>query len=139
MSINTLSIDDLFDTNDLFESAAHYEASLAEVDTPVAEKIRIRAYSAEYYEWIGQSIPMPEKSPEIKAVELIKASSNGKACRACDGTGLYRIHKHNKDIPCAKCAGKGYITPIDEARSKAYTARRNAGLPMDASHTDYIH
>lgn len=137
MSINTLSIDDLFDTNDLFDSAAHFEASLAELETPttIAEKRRIVAYSDEYYEWIDQ----PKPKAKITAVDIIQASSNGKDCKACNRTGKYRIHKHNIDIPCAKCAGKGYITPIDEARSKAYTARRSAGLPMDASHTDYIH
>lgn len=139
MSNNMLSIDDLFDTNDLFESAAHYEASLSELDKPVAEKIRIRAYSDEYYQWIGKDIPMPEKKPTASAQELIKASSNGKTCASCSGTGKYRMHKFNQDIPCAKCAGKGYITPIDEARSKAYAARKSAGLPMDSKHTDYVH
>ena len=86
MSNNMLSIDDLFDTNDLFESAAHFEASLAELDKPKTEKIRIRAYSDEYYQWIGKDIPMPEKKPTIDAQELIKASSNGKTCTACSGT-----------------------------------------------------
>ena len=139
MSNNMLSIDDLFDTNDLFESAAHFEASLAELDKPKTEKIRIRAYSDEYYQWIGKDIPMSEKKPTIDAQELIKASSNGKTCTACSGTGKYRMHKFNQDIPCAKCAGKGYITPIDEARGEAYMARKRAGLPMDAKHTDYVH
>lgn len=145
MSTNTLSLDSLFDTDDLFGSAATYEATLNALDAPVEteeeeiEKIRIRAYSEEYYQWIGKRIPTPEKSPEINAVEAIVESVAGTHCKACNGTGLYRIHKHNKDIPCAKCAGKGKVTAIDEARSRAYAARRAKGLAMSTSHTDYLH
>ena len=53
MSTNTLSLDSLFDTDDLFGSAAAYEATLNALDAPVEteeeeiEKIRIRAYSEE--------------------------------------------------------------------------------------------
>lgn len=123
---------------DIFDSAAEFDAELmfnAPTVREVAEKVRIRAYSKEYYQWIGQ--PMP--SSPIRSVAQIAADAMGKKCKSCAGTGLYRLHKFNKDIPCAKCAGKGIVTMIDEARTKAYIERRASGKVMSTSHTDYVH
>lgn len=119
--------------DDIFESAANYEAMLKEQEKP--EKIRIRAYSPEYYEWIGG----PKSTPPTPAKQLVMESSHGKKCTCCKGTGEYHLTRSNTYVSCAKCAGKGYVTPIDEARSRAYFKRRTEGQPMDTSYEDYIH
>lgn len=133
---------------DVFESALNFENQLegnttfevvSAYSTPLAEKRRIRAYSPEYYEWVGIEQPKPKKTAQEVVQAVIKASSNGETCKGCDGTGKYHLYKYNKDIACAKCAGKGYTTPIDTARGKAYQQRKVSGLPMDTSHTDYVH
>lgn len=135
-------IPDLFDSADLYsdELDANLMFEVVTAGTPVlTEKVRIRAYSARYYEWIGQPMPVAEKAPQIRSVAQIAADAMGKKCKSCAGTGLYRLHKFNKDIPCAKCAGKGIVTMIDEARTKAYIERRASGKVMSVSHTDYVH
>ncbi|WP_165735040.1 hypothetical protein [Pseudoalteromonas sp. C8] len=138
MSNNTLSIDSLFDMDDLFGSAAAYEATLDATETPTAEKVRIRAYSSEYYTWIGQCIPMPAKSPKINAVDQIVTSAKGTACKRCNATGIFALN-NGTATTCYKCAGSGTITAIDEARTAKYWARKNSGQAMSKHYTDYVH
>lgn len=134
--LNVTSISELFKGLDLFESAANYEAML-EAEEQQQERIRIRAYSPEYYEWIGESKPTPPAPSAAR--QLVMESSHGKKCTCCKGTGQYHLTRSNTYVSCAKCAGKGYVTPIDEARSRAYYQRRTEGQPMDMSYEDYIH
>lgn len=136
MSINTLSFDSLFDTDDLFGSAALYEQTLTATVAPKADKVRIRAYSDDYYKWLSHDMPAPVKTPQILSVEQIVATAKGKPCKRCDETGTFVLDSGKKTI-CYQCAGSGRITAIDEARTAKYWERKNSGATMDKHHSQY--
>jgi hypothetical protein len=55
---------------DLFDSADEFERTLVQEDKP-AEKVRIRAYSDDYYKWIVKAAPTT-KTRSAANVRLIR-------------------------------------------------------------------
>lgn len=132
-------VDDLFQVDDLFESAAHYGAALAEIESAaekpaeVVEKVRIRAYSDDYYKWLA----MDSKARAKIEVSRIVEEAKGSGCSRCGGTGIFQFDNGNRGV-CHQCAGSGTVTAVDAARTAKYWKRLESGASMDKHYSQYM-
>lgn len=94
-------------------------AAPKKVQVPV-EKVRIRAYSPEYYEWI---------SPSVK-VEPVVEFDKDKSVQPCSHpdchNGWYIGGKYRR--PCFRCGGKGTMTQADINRHQGHELARDMGV-----------
>ena len=103
---------------------------------PIVEakpKVRIRAYSKEYYQWLEAAKPKP-------AVEMYKKMMPDDAdheCGMCEGKGSILIRKTGRYVSCARCMGKGFLVEADLKRHAAYLKRKEEGRPMDVTYKNH--
>ena len=109
---------------------------------PIVEakpKVRIRAYSPQYYQWLGAAKPQPVVVPQ-PAVEMYKKIMPDDAdheCGMCGGEGSILIRKTGRYVSCARCMGKGFLVEADMKRHAAYLKRKEEGRPMNVTYKNH--
>ncbi|MBM7454480.1 cytochrome c5 [Oceanisphaera litoralis] len=99
--------------------------SMAAEHKPAAPKPRIRAYSPEYWEWLGVAQPVPAVEPEPAVEQIVPAIDT--VCSCCKGTGVYVGRTYQ--TRCARCKGDGILQPGHIKAFATWQSARAAGMP----------